>query len=59
MEEIDTDESDRDSILSKDTLPVDQASKLEAGTELVYMQEVSSGIESHAGMAGEEHVVLT
>ena len=56
MEEIVSDESDVDNILSKDTLPVDQASKLEAGIELVYMQEVSSGIESHAGTAGEEHV---
>jgi len=37
MEEIDTDQNNRDSILSKDTLPVDQAFKLEAGTELVYL----------------------
>ena len=59
MEEIETDESDRDSILFKDTLPVSPASKLETGTEVVYMQEVRSGTESHAGMAGMEHLVLT
>ena len=41
IEESETDQSDTDSILSKDTLPIHTVATIEAGSEVVIMRSLS------------------